>query len=161
MLQRHTDTSLSEASTVECAHETNDNIKLQTDRDGQMDRQRRTSHGNLHDTLSFQWLLLLLLLPGLGEAATANPRLSASCTYILSPRCQLAVAQCPLSFSLSLCLSFSWLLAMRDSVSTIYCSFHCQFRKPHSERRRLKMKVICNSHAAASSSPARSEIVRP
>lgn len=56
--------------TVECAHETNDNIKLQTDRqtdrDEQMDRQRRTSHDNLHDTLSFQWLLLLFA--GLGEA---------------------------------------------------------------------------------------------
>lgn len=107
VLQRHRDTSLSEASTVECAHETNDNIKLQTDRDGQMDRQRRTSHGNLHDTLSFQWLLLLLLLPGLGEAAAANPRLSASCTYILSPRCHLAVARCPLK---SLPLSLSLIL---------------------------------------------------
>lgn len=109
MLQRYTEIlpcprALPELPTVECAHETNDNIKLQTDRqtdrDEQMDRQRRTSHDNLHDTLSFQWLLLLFA--GLGEAATtANPRLSASCTYILSPRCQLAVTQSPLK-SLSL-----------------------------------------------------------
>jgi len=131
MCKRYKDTSLSEYSpaTVECAHETNDNIKLQTVLSVCV-----SVYLTVGLTMSTTICMTHLARPTVfwGVVLPTIPQLSTSWTYIL--RAVSSVA--------------SW-----QFVNDSLMQFPLSISKNHKNRNSsytLKMKVICKSHAASS-----------